>query len=474
MNKQSYIDIVSEVKAHDYHYFIENSPVISDTDYDKLYFRIQQIEEQHPEWIVPDSPTQFAHGEKKNGHLQIRRRTPMLSTEKAQSIAAVEKWCKRTMKAGCEDLYTVEWKYDGVSCSLVYIDGILTEASYGKGIEGNDCMATAKLAQGVPARTARISHRVEVRGEMVVSFAAFMHVEGYKNCRSAAQGILADNNTALAHLLEFHPYEVSGIQTPSKSLGHAPNNSDLLNSLNKLGFSFSCGAFVVSKDGLTSLIGELTAQRDSLSYPTDGLVIKVYNVSMWESLGATEHHNHYAIAYKFAPSFTAETVCTSITHTVGATGKVTYIAHFSPVVLNGSDYDHASCGTQKSLQKKGIAVGARLLVGLSNDVTIQVLQVLSEGTAEAPVSAPSIVGAEPYSEPAESPVSENADEDLLNIIDNALNEEEPTTVPEGSPSDATKLLCGALALVAMVGLATVGLGLAAFGIPVLGGFFLKA
>lgn len=473
MNKQFYIDLVSEVKAHDYHYFIENSPVISDTDYDKLYFRIQQIEEQHPEWIVPDSPTQFAHGEKKNGHLQIRRRTPMLSTEKAQSIAAVEKWCKRTMKAGCEDLYTVEWKYDGVSCSLVYIDGILTEASYGKGIEGNDCMATAKLAQGVPARIAPLSHRIEVRGEMVVSFANFEQVEGYKNCRSAAQGILADTNTAIAHLLEFHPYEVNGIETPSMSLGHAPNNSDLLNNLS--GFSFSGGVLaIVSKNDLAGLIEELTAQRDSLAYPTDGLVIKVYNVSMWESLGATEHHNHYAIAYKFAPSFTAETVCTSITHTVGATGKVTYIAHFSPVVLNGSDYDHASCGTQKSLQKKGIAVGARLLVGLSNDVTIQVLQVLSEGTAEAPVSAPSIVGAAPYSEPAESPVSDNSDEDLLNIIDNALNEEEPTTVPEGSPSGATKLLCGALALVAMVGLATVGLGLAAFGIPVLGGFLLKA
>lgn len=473
MNKQSYIDLVSEVKAHDYHYFIENSPVISDTDYDKLYFRIQQIEEQHPEWIVPDSPTQFAHGEKKNGHLQIRRRTPMLSTEKAQSIAAVEKWCKRTMKAGCEDLYTVEWKYDGVSCSLVYIDGILTEASYGKGIEGNDCMATAKLAQGVPARIAPLSHRIEVRGEMVVSFANFEQVEGYKNCRSAAQGILADTNTAIAHLLEFHPYEVNGIETPSMSLGHAPNNSDLLNNLS--GFSFSGGVLaIVSKNDLAGLIEELTAQRDSLAYPTDGLVIKVYNVSMWESLGATEHHNHYAIAYKFAPSFTAETVCTSITHTVGATGKVTYIAHFSPVVLNGGDYDHASCGTQKSLQKKGIAVGARLLVGLSNDVTIQVLQVLSEGTAEAPVSAPSIVGAAPYSEPAESPVSDNSDEDLLNIIDNALNEEEPTTVPEDSPSGATKLLCGALALVAMVGLATVGLGLAAFGIPVLGGFLLKA
>ena len=473
MNKQSYIDLVSEVKAHDYHYFIENSPVISDTDYDKLYFRIQQIEEQHPEWIVPDSPTQFAHGEKKNGHLQIRRRTPMLSTEKAQSIAAVEKWCKRTMKAGCEDLYTVEWKYDGVSCSLVYIDGILTEASYGKGIEGNDCMATAKLAQGVPARIAPLSHRIEVRGEMVVSFANFEQVEGYKNCRSAAQGILADTNTAIAHLLEFHPYEVNGIETPSMSLGHTPNNSDLLNNLS--GFSFSGGVLaIVSKNDLAGLIEELTAQRDSLAYPTDGLVIKVYNVSMWESLGATEHHNHYAIAYKFAPSFTAETVCTSITHTVGATGKVTYIAHFSPVVLNGSDYDHASCGTHKSLQKKGIAVGARLLVGLSNDVTIQVLQVLSEGTAEAPVPAPSIVGAAPYSEPAESPVSDNFDEDLLNIIDNALNEEESTTVPEGSPSGATKLLCGALALVAMVGLATVGLGLAAFGIPVLGGFLLKA
>lgn len=470
MNKQSYIDLVSEVKAHDYHYFIENSPVISDTYYDKLYFRIQQIEEQHPEWIVLDSPTQFAHGEKKNGHLQIRRRTPMLSTEKAQSIAAVEKWYKRTTKATGSFYYTIEWKYDGVSCSLVYIDGKLTEASYGKGIEGNDCLATALAVASIPNEIP-CSGRVEVRGEMVVPFAELERT-GYKNCRSAASGILSDSATSLADCLEFFAYYID-FPSERKQLGCYRSLGKYLENFSCYGFRYAEFFYVDGLEDITGILRDLERRREELSFPVDGAVVKVGNMAKWESLGATEHHNHYAIAYKFAPSFTAETVCTSITHTVGATGKVTYIAHFSPVVLNGSDYDHASCGTQKSLQKKGIAVGARLLVGLSNDVTIQVLQVLSEGTAGAPVSASSIVGVAPYSEPAELPVSENADEDLLNIIDNALDEEELTTVPEGSTSGATKLLCGALALVAMVGLATVGLGLAAFGIPVLGGFLLK-
>lgn len=471
MTKQVYIDLVSEVKAHDYHYFIENSPIISDTDYDKLYFRIQQIEEQHPEWIVPDSPTQFAHGEKKNGHLQIRRRTPMLSTEKAQSIAAVEKWYKRTTKATGSFFYTIEWKYDGVSCSLVYINGKLIEASYGKGIEGNDCLATALAVASIPNEIPCFG-RVEVRGEMVVPFAELERT-GYKNCRSAASGILADSATALADCLEFFAYYID-FPSEREQLG-------CYRSLGKYLDNFSCYGFRSAEffdvDGLediTGILRDLERRREELYFPVDGAVVKVGNMAMWESLGATEHHNHYAIAYKFAPSFTAETVCTAITHTVGATGKVTYIAHFSPVVLNGGDYDHASCGTQKSLQKKGIAVGARLVVGLSNDVTIQVLKVLSEGTAEAPDSVPSVVGAAPYSTPAESPVSENADEDLLNIIDNAINEEEEESATTYEVSCATNFLCGALALVALVGLATVGLGFASFGIPVLCGFLLKA
>ena len=476
MKKQDYLNLVSRMKAHDYHYFIENSPVISDAEYDKLYFHIQQVEEQHPEWIVPDSPTQFAHGEKKNGHVQIRRRTPMLSTEKAQSIASVVKWCNRTIKTGCEDLYTVEWKYDGVSCSLVYIDGILTEASYGKGIEGNDCLATAKLAQGVPARIAPLSHRIEIRGEMVVSFANFEQIEGYKNCRSAAQGILADTNTALAHLLEFHPYEVNGIETPSMSIDHAPNNSDLLSNLT--GFSFSGGVLaIVDKDGLASLIEKMTEQRSSLAFPTDGLVIKVYDVSKWESLGATAHHNHYAIAYKFPPSYTEETVCTGITYTVGDTGRVTYIAHFAPVVLNGCDYTHASVGTEKSLHKKGIAVGARMIVGLSNDVTVQVLSVISGGTEETPLSSPFSEGTARYSESVKSQISGDSFVTLLPLINEALHEEKKEDAQETTDTPRTSGLSGfffgALSLVAVFFLAAAGLSIAAFGFPLLCGILLK-
>ena len=476
MKKQDYLNLVSQVKAHDYHYFIENSPLISDAEYDKLYFNIQQVEEQHPEWIVPDSPTQFAHGEKKNGHMQIRRRTPMLSTEKAQSIASVVKWCNRTIKAGCEDLYTVEWKYDGVSCSLVYIDGILTEASYGKGIDGNDCMATAKLAQGVPGQIETLSHRVEIRGEMVVPFKEFDRLKDYKNCRSAAQGILSDNNTKLAHALWFLPYEVIGVETTDMCNGRTVSNADIIGNLPGI-FSCHCEVHVVEKDGLASLIEKMTEQRSSLAFPTDGLVIKVYDVSKWESLGATAHHNHYAIAYKFPPSYTAETVCTGITYTVGDTGRVTYIAHFSPVVLNGCDYTHASVGTEKSLQKKGIAVGARLIVGLSNDVTVQVLSVLSGGTEETPLSSPSSVETTRYSESAKSKISGDSFGTILPLINDALHKKQEDEVQATTDTPRTPgfsgFFFGALSIVAVFFLAAAGLSIAAFGLPLLCGIKLK-
>lgn len=361
-NHSEYVNAANEAKLHDYRYFTLNAPTITDEEYDRLYFAIQDYETAHPDETLADSPTQSAHGEVKNGHKQIRRRTEMLSTEKAQTIEKVQKWMTKTTKKTGEALYTVEWKYDGISLSLVYIDGQLTEASYGKGMEGNDCLAHCLKVQSVP-NTIPASGRVEVRGEMVVPFANLAKT-GYKNCRSAASGIMADTASTLTGCLEFHPYWTDA------NIG---NNCRYRVAMlaERYGFLYDVDLSTlhqfVDLNNLEEVIEYATNRRASLPYPTDGLVIKVDKMEQWDSLGRNDHHPHHAIAYKFAAA-TAETTITRIEITTGKTGKRTPVAYFEPITINGATYQKASIGSEAKLVELGIAEGSRVIVSLRNDV----------------------------------------------------------------------------------------------------------
>lgn len=355
MDYTQYTQKVNELKAHGYHYFVENAPVISDAEYDKLYFAAQDYEINHPDEVLPDSPTQYAYGEAKNGHIQVRRRVPMLSTEKAQTKEAVDKWMQRVWKRVYLSEVAIEWKFDGISCSLVYLDGQLVEASYGKGIEGNDCLAVARNV--VPNRIP-LSDRVEVRGEMVVPFDRLAET-GYKNCRSAAAGILADTHTCMSRCLEFHPY-----WTDAYNLA---NQSQAMKLLYPLGFDRTESCVVYSRDELHEALGVLEAQRSDLPFPVDGVVVKLNDRCMWNSMGGTAHHPNYLIAYKFAAA-TQTTTLRRIEVTVGGTGKRTPVAYFDPIVINGATYSKASMGSEATLASLGIQPGDSIIVSLRNDV----------------------------------------------------------------------------------------------------------
>ena len=368
-NHSEYTAAVNEAKLHDYRYFTLNAPTITDEEYDRLYFAIQDYETAHPDETLADSPTQSAHAEVKNGHKQIRRRTEMLSTEKAQTIEKVQKWMKKTTKKTGEGLYTVEWKYDGISLSLVYIDGQLTEASYGKGMEGNDCLQHCLKVASIPDTISpndyfkSVSGRVEVRGEMVVPFANLKKT-GYKNCRSAAAGIMADTASTLTDCLEFHPYYIDGA---TMFLSEHEAEGSCMEHISSLGFLHTNNSILHDEDDVERDIKEWEKTRSEQPFPTDGLVIKVDDRTKWDTLGRNDHHPHYAIAYKFAAA-TAETTVTCIEITVGKTGKRTPVAYFEPITINGATYQKASVGSEAKLAELGIEVGSRVIVSLRNDV----------------------------------------------------------------------------------------------------------
>ena len=390
MTHANYTELVNTVKAHDFRYWTLNEPTITDEEYDVLFSQLILVESEHPEWILPDSPTQvISTATNGNNRRLVRRRTIMLSTEKANSVEKLIKWMQKTTKAakklGCAnpDMFTVEWKYDGESCSLVYIDGDLVEASTGKGMDGMDALQHVRYIPTIPQHI-NAKGRVEVRGEVICPFAN-LAATGYKTCRMAAAGYLANAvpNEKVGKLMEFKPYYVdygggmikcllSGVDAMVH--GDGVTNGEALEDAIRMGFSGGEGFLLLAdtKD-IEASVARFAEDRSSLPFPTDGLVIKAYDRSRWSDFGTTDHHPKYSCAYKF-PGVTAVTTLRSVEITVGEkTGKRTPVAHFDPVVMNGATYKQCSCGSEATFAEKNIKPGDRIVVTLANDVICQVV-----------------------------------------------------------------------------------------------------
>ena len=198
MNKQQYIESVNAAKQHSYEYYVLSRPTISDAEFDALVDRIEQAEQEHPDWTLPDSPTQCVGSDLSgNGKRLVRHRTPMLSCQKAQDTDKVEKWMAATeKKLGKQDYglyYVLEWKLDGISCSLVYQDGtLISAATRGDGKDGSDLLEHVRLMASVPKHITEMG-RVEVRGEIVCPKSDLQYMTGYADCRSAASGLCGKN-----------------------------------------------------------------------------------------------------------------------------------------------------------------------------------------------------------------------------------------------------------------------------------------
>lgn len=374
MTHENYIHTVNALQRYDAAYFSGN-PLITDREYDLLYFAAQDYERQNPSLILPDSPTQKAHAEIVNGHRKIQRRNTLLSIEKAKSTEELVEWMNDTSEKTASPKYTVEWKYDGICASLIYVKGMLVEASYGKKYVGMDFLQTAIGIPSIPKQIPTECERVEVRGEVLVMFGAYQSLSRYKDCRSAASGILADTNTTLPHFLTFIPYWTD---LPFQK-GSFPALRDRLTVLAGMGFytdlhitKFS--AITVTTDSVGSVVEQAALLRASLPFPTDGLVIKAEDMSKWDSLGKTAHHYKYAIAYKFPPSADEKAITTilNIVETVGETGKLTPVAHFNPVTLKGRTFEQSSLGSWNKVYELGLYEGAVVNVSIHNGVNLYI------------------------------------------------------------------------------------------------------
>lgn len=377
-----YRAMVDVVKMHDYRYFALNNPTISDEEYDAMYFALQEYEEQHADEVLPDSPTQQCYSENGNGKRTVARRTACLSMKKLHDAKAVVKYLRaQQMAANIGSMGTmvaVEWKFDGETVSLVYRQGILAEATYGHGKElfGNDCLEHVKNVQGVPSDVAAWSQydRVEVRGEVIISFEEFArYSKAGKSPRSTSNGIMAKKVAVRDECkrLEFHPFRLI-------MDGETTQLTAML-TLRDIGFKTSgfVSALNLGKTDaeleqhIENIVCAAEVERESLPYPTDGLVFKFDDYECYDRIGQTDHDAKYNCAFKFRPVFKAVTTYRGHHTTIGEkTGKITYVADFDEVEMNGHRFAHANCGSEKTFNQKGLVPGCKIEVSLHGDVIV--------------------------------------------------------------------------------------------------------
>ena len=403
-------------------YYKHHISLISDIEFDNIIAMIEEAEAQHPEWVTPASPTQHVGSDLGSTPVapsqcsavaplkefaKADHAIPMLSTAKVKKVEDLVKWMQKTAKKTGDDIFTIEWKYDGLSCSLIYQDGQLVRAATrGNGDTGDDVTAHARLMPTIPNEIP-LKGRVEVRGEVVMPFAAFNKWneehpnDRLANPRNAASGSLKslDPNVVVERGLEFYAYDLMLDGTQEEPIKIHDFDYDLyeieqsykrsLLLARSIGFTLmrsDCaltgdyyGTITLKAHGdniasfVSGIIVDCERVRPSLPVAVDGLVIKINDTTKREMLGRTEHHPHYLVAYKFgAPTY--ETVLRNVEYTIGEkTGKRTPVAHFDPVVINGATITKASCGSEATWEKKNLQIGDRILVCLSNDVIPQVV-----------------------------------------------------------------------------------------------------
>lgn len=370
MTQQEYISLVNEAKRLSHEYYVLARPSVSDAHFDALVSEIEQAEAEHPEWTLADSPTQQVGSDlQDNGRRLIRHRTRMLSCQKAQTQEAVTKWLGKVNKAlkGIGVTYALEWKYDGISCSLVYQDGVLVSAATrGDKDKGQDLLAHVMMIPSVPQRI-NMTGRVEVRGEVVCPKSALERL-GYKDCRTAAAAL----TNAMVPTDDMKHLVFIAWQMDSDA---NPTITESLSMISAQEQGFLCDVRTCDGDDVLARLDDYAAKREALPYPTDGVVIKIDQKQVAASLGFTEHHPNGNIAYKFSAQKTTTRVL-RIEISVGKTGKRTPVAYLEPVMIMGREVRKASLCSENKMTELGVTEGCLVEVGLSNDVTPKVYRVV--------------------------------------------------------------------------------------------------
>ncbi|MFH1454261.1 MAG: NAD-dependent DNA ligase LigA [Armatimonadota bacterium] len=378
-------ELKSKINYHNYRYYVLDNPEVTDLEYDKLFRKLKELEDKHPQYKTTDSPTLRVGSAPVTSFGTVIHKTPMLSLDNAfneEEILAFDKRVKKNLNKDEID-YCVELKLDGLAVSLIYENGIFTTgATRGDGIKGEDITNNLRTVKSIPLKLINtdkydIPGYLEVRGEVFLTWKNFNIINEYRekegeslfaNPRNAAAGSLRQLDskiTAKRHLDMF----VYGCDTLVKGI---EKQNQLLEMLSKLGFKINSKLNKVFND-----INEVVEYCKSwlgveLPYPIDGLVIKVNSLAEQKKLGSVSRSPRWAVAYKL--QFTEkDTLLEDIILQVGRTGAVTPVAVLKPVELDGSVVSRATLHNEDEIKRKDLRIGDTVKIHKAGGVIPEVI-----------------------------------------------------------------------------------------------------
>jgi len=383
--------LVDDLNRHLRLYHVEDAPEISDAEYDRRFRALQELEREHPEWLLPDSPTQRVGAPPAQGFQTVEHRVPMLSLANAMDEEEMRAWQERIQRNLDREgpvALVGEPKLDGAGVELVYEAGLLTVgATRGDGRHGEDVTANLRQLVSIPlvlrGEAGAMPKRLSVRGEVVLPLAGFRRLnakrtargeEPFVNPRNAAAGALRqlrDIDVERLRALEFMAYALGeGIPDGCET------QWELLQQLRRWGFRVSpeCSR-CPDVEAALAFHGQLQARRESLPVEIDGSVFKVDSRALQRDLGELSRVPRWAIAFKF-PAHQETTVVEDIFTSVGRTGALTPVAKLRPVFVGGVTVSNASLHNQDEVARKDIRVGDTVVVQRAGDVIPQVVSVV--------------------------------------------------------------------------------------------------
>lgn len=382
------------LNKYSYEYHVLDAPSVSDAIYDSLFGELKKLEEEHPELVTSDSPTQRVGNELKGGFDKVRHSTRMLSLNDVFDRDEVDAWVRRMDKLlpGRKHEFFADVKMDGLACALIYQDGVLVQAvTRGDSFVGEDVTNNVRTIANVPLRLRRAKNyehflegRTEVRGEIVMLKKDFEKINEqrrkvgepeFANPRNLAAGTIRqlDPKLVAARPLRFRAYDLLRDDT-----NEVPTNMYVYEALTAIGITRNREASVFDNlDDMMKFIDHIGEIRDKLPFNTDGLVIKVNDRTQYRELGVVGKQPRAAVAYKYAAE-QATTVVRDIVISIGRTGAATPVAVFDPVVVAGTTVQHASLHNADEIARKDVRVGDTVVIFKAGDIIPQVESVVKE------------------------------------------------------------------------------------------------
>lgn len=397
------------LNQYGYEYYVQDNPSVPDSEYDKLLRELIDIEEAHPEFKSPDSPTVRVGGEVQFSFEKVNHDTPMLSLGNAFNEQELRRFDQRIREQVGSVEYMCELKIDGLAVSLKYVEGRFVQGlTRGDGTTGEDITENLRTIHAIPLKINE-PLSFEVRGEAYMPRSSFIRLneekekneeQPFANPRNAAAGSLRqlDPKLAAKRKLSVFLYSVNDFTDFD-----ATTQSGALDELDRLGFKTNHERMRVGDiEGVLEYIEKWTKQREQLSYDIDGIVIKVNDIEQQDEMGYTQKSPRWAIAYKF-PAEEVVTTLQDIELSIGRTGVVTPTAILDPVRVAGTTVSRASLHNEDLIHERDIRIGDSVVVKKAGDIIPEVVKSITERRPE---------GTLPYSMPTHCP---SCDHELVRI-----------------------------------------------------------